>query len=212
MCVVDHIKERIPIAAFIGRAVPGVVDHVRCQVWVWIIAVQIGGGDEPLEALAVCGGCTVTLVHVAASNPARSGSHTDLLPGAIIAYHGSHCVCAVPVIVTGFQRVGFAYFISTVDGVVPVIVVVSRGSIPTAVLAFKRWVIPIVTGILPTDYHSIPSVACIPNLGSSNLRYIPLNCRGGVLGKFALLMGRNDWQIEMHGWVGVYVCHIVALC
>ncbi len=61
--------------------------------------VQVGGSDKPLVALDIGRRCTVSLVHIAAADPARPGRHADLVAGAVIAHHGAHGVRAVAVVV-----------------------------------------------------------------------------------------------------------------
>ena len=51
----------------------------------WDSAVQVGGGDEELEALGVGGRGAVALVHVAAADPLRAGGHADLVARAVVA-------------------------------------------------------------------------------------------------------------------------------
>ena len=91
-------------AALAGRATPAIVHHVRPQGRVGVLAVQVGGRDEELEALGVGGGRAVALVHVAAADPLRAGGHADLVARAVVARRRAGGVRAVAVVVAGGRR------------------------------------------------------------------------------------------------------------
>jgi hypothetical protein len=58
---------------------------VRAQGGVRILAVQVSGSDEELEALGVGGRGAVALVHIAAADPLRPGGHSDLVARPVVA-------------------------------------------------------------------------------------------------------------------------------
>jgi hypothetical protein len=50
-----------------------------------ILAVQVSGRDEELEALGVGGRSAVALIHIAAADPLRPGGYSDLVARAVVA-------------------------------------------------------------------------------------------------------------------------------
>ena len=72
-------------AALAGRAAPTIVYDVGAQRGVGVVAAEVGGRDEELEALGVSRGSAVALVHVAAADPLGAGGHADLVARAIVA-------------------------------------------------------------------------------------------------------------------------------
>ena len=87
------------------------------------------------------------LIHVAAADPGCAGCNTDLVAAAVIADHGAHGMGAVAVIVAWFGRVGATNATATVNAVVPVVIVIGRSTVPTAILVDQGRMIPIVTGV-----------------------------------------------------------------
>ena len=49
------------------------------------------------------------------------------------------------------------------NGVMPVVVVVGSSAIPTAILVDQGGMVPLVAGILPSNYHSLAAVTESPH-------------------------------------------------
>ena len=107
---------------------------MRSKSGVWIVSTQIGRGDHELEALGICSRSSVANVHITAADPFCPGGHANLIAGTIIAYDGSHSVGSMSVIVARSGRICTANSAAGMDGVEPVIVVIRRGSVPSAIL------------------------------------------------------------------------------
>ena len=193
-------QKAIGIAAFTGRATPRIIDHIRSQSGVRVTAINAGGGDEPLVALCIRGRCSRTTIHVPAANPACAGSHTNLVAAAIISHHGAHGVCAVTIVITGGGGIGPTGItgVAIMNGIVPVVVMISRGAIPTAILVNLSGMIPLIAGVLSTNDHPLTGIAKIPNLRRFNQTDIPFNC-------IRLYVRRtiHGWSVQGDAGVGV---------
>ena len=119
-------------AAFAGRATPAVVHHVRAQGGVGVVAVQVGGCDEELEALCVawreCRCPTSMLrqpIHFA------PGATPIWLPAPSSPDCRAGGVRAVALVIAGGSELLAARVAAAaVDGVVPVIVMVGGSAVP----------------------------------------------------------------------------------
>ena len=86
LSVVDDRLQLAPSgAALAGRATPTVIHHVGPKSGIGILAVQVSGCDEELEALAVGGRGADAHVHVAAADPLRPGGYPDLVARPVVA-------------------------------------------------------------------------------------------------------------------------------
>lgn len=86
LSVVDDRLQLAPSgAALAGRATPTVIHNVGPKSGIGILAVQISGRDEELEALAVGGRGADAYVHVAAADPLRPGGYSDLVARPVVA-------------------------------------------------------------------------------------------------------------------------------
>ncbi len=134
--IFDDSLERSPIAAFAGRTAPRVINDVRGQVGAGIRAVEIGRGDKPLETFAVGGGRAVALIHIPAANPFRPRGDANLVASVVVTEHRAHRMGTMPVVVARLGRIGRAIGIAGMDGVMPVVVMISVQAIPAAILIF----------------------------------------------------------------------------
>ena len=99
------------------------------------VAVYRVRRKEKFHALDVPGGCAIVLVHVAATDPLGAGRHSDLVTSTVVADRCANSVSAVTQIITGLGRVVTAGIAdAVVDGVMSVVIVVGRYSVPTTVM------------------------------------------------------------------------------
>jgi len=61
------------------------------------------------------------------------------------------------------------------NGIVPVVIMVGRGAVPTAIFSFECGVIPLATGILSAYHSPLTGVARCPNLGRVDFFDVPLD-------------------------------------
>ena len=132
---------------------------------------------EELHAFDVSRRCPVALVHVTATNPLCTGRHPDLVTHAIIAYRGACGMTTVKEIVARKRRIIPARITDTVvDGIVPVVVVISVDSIPTAVMRLERVMRPANTGIRTGNHNVLAGVPKGPNLWSMRVLNSRFDC------------------------------------
>jgi hypothetical protein len=115
------------------------------------------GCKEKFHALDVAGWCAVALVHVAATDPLRSGRHPDLITSAIIASRSPYRMSPVTIVVARFWRIvaaGVPY--AVVDGIMPVVIVIGVCSVPTTIVRLERVMRPANTGIGPGHGNFLP--------------------------------------------------------
>ncbi len=78
------------------------------------------------------------------------------------------------VIVAGFRGVWSADdATAAVDGIVPVVVMMGGGAVPSPVLVDQRRVVPIVAGVLSTDHNGLAGIAHSPNIGCADVADVP---------------------------------------
>src|SRR5207248_7612825 len=133
--VVNDRLQRAGRTSLARRTRPAVGDHVRPPGGIGVLPAQVGRRDEELEALGIGGRTPGPLVHVAAPDPLRTRSDTDLVPGAVVADRRAGRVTPVTVVVARRDGVCSAAAAAAVDRVVPVVVVVDGGAVPAAVVA-----------------------------------------------------------------------------
>ncbi len=125
----------------VNRAAVGIIDHIRAFARVGVVPGKIGGGDKKLEALDVSGRTAYAVIHITAGDPSGIRRHAHLVTHPVIADHGAGGVRAMSIIVTGNLQVvtaGIRVEINLgVDGVPPIVIVVSLGAVPTAVLFLR---------------------------------------------------------------------------
>ena len=113
---------------------------------------------EPFHALEVSGRCAVALIHVTTSDPFRAGRHPNLIAHAVIANRSPDRMRAMTVIVARKRRIIAAGISNAVvNGVMPVVVVIGRDSVPAAVLRLQRVVCPTLTSVSAANCNSLAS-------------------------------------------------------
>ncbi len=158
-----------------GRATPRIVDDVGRHRWVGVLVGEIGRRQEELVTLGVGRRRPVALVHVPAPDPAGARRHTDLIADTVVSDHRSHRVRPVAVIVAGLGRVGAADAAAGMNGIVPVVVVVTRR---TPVFPDQRRVIPEVARVLTGDDDPGAVDPHRPCFGRSDEGDVPLDSQG----------------------------------
>ena len=93
--VVDHRQQRVRRAPFGRGQFQELLITSGASAGSGFCAVQIRRGHEPLEALRVGRRRSVSLVHVAAADPAGAGRHPDPVDAPVVADHRAHRVGAV---------------------------------------------------------------------------------------------------------------------
>ena len=120
---------------------------------------------EPFHALEVSGRCAVALIHVTATDPFRAGRHPNLIAHAVIANCRPDRMRAMAVIVARERRIIAAGISNAVvNGVMPVVVVIGRDSIPAAVMRLQRVVCPALTSISAANRNSLASEPQRPDI------------------------------------------------
>ena len=120
---------------------------------------------KPFHALEVSGRCAVTLVHVTATDPLRSGRHADLVAHAVIANCGAYRMRAMTNVVARKRRIVAAWIAdAVVDGIMPVVIVIGRDSVPAAVVRLQRVMRPALAGISAANRNSLTPEAQRPHI------------------------------------------------
>ena len=118
---------------------------------------------EPFHTLDVSGRRAIPLVHVAATDPLSARRHPNLVTGSVVTSGGSDRVSAVPIIVARKRRIvaaGIAH--AVVNGIVPIVVVISGYSVPAAILRFESVMRPTLAGVSAGHGDPLPSEAQSP--------------------------------------------------
>ena len=130
---------------------------------------------KPFHATEVPCRCAVSLVHVTTTDPLRSGRHSDLIAHAVIANRRPDGMRAVANVVARKRRIIAAGISNAVvDGIVPVVIVIGRDSVPAPVVRLQRVVRPTLTSICAADRNSLaresqcPHIRCV---GVTNVRF-----------------------------------------
>ena len=147
------------------RVAPGVVDHVGGLAGIRVLPVEVGGGQDPLEALVdlhVIGDAGI--IEDLDGDPLSAGGHADLVPTPVVPHDGAHGVGAVIVAIVGGIWVG-------VREIEPIILVIP---IAAAILALQGGVGPVHAGIHVGHHHPAPGDAEIaPHLIGPHLGDVP---------------------------------------
>ena len=130
-------------------------------------------GDSRLAVIGL--GYVGLPLATAAADPPRRRGHADPIGVAIIAHHGAHGMRAVEVVVAREGRIGTTIAAAAMDGVVPVVVVIRRYSVPAAILLDQGRVMPLVAGVDSPDDNTLPPVTLSPYVGGADLDQIPLD-------------------------------------
>src|SRR6185436_12734129 len=93
-----------------------------------------------------------------------------------------------------------------VDRIVPVVIMISGGSIPATVMWFQRIVRPAHAGVLVAYYDSLPGEAQGPNWGSVHILHTPLDDRRFTRRDAKV---RNRWIFDpTSGSIGIHARHV----
>src|SRR5262245_11962288 len=145
------------------------VSDVRCLGRValaWVATHRVRRQEE-FHALDGVGICAPALVCETASDPFCAGRHPDPVAHAVVADHGTSSVAAVRMIVAWERRVVATRVADAVMyGVMPVVIVIGRLSVPAAVVRLKRVMGPANTSIDASNHNSLSGESQLPDLRS----------------------------------------------
>jgi hypothetical protein len=154
-------------ATFRSGATPGVSRYIRRQGGVAFVgrATERVRRQEKFHALDVSGRCAITLVHVTATDPLRTGSHSNLVGAAIVANCRANGVTSMEEIIARLRRIVPARVAHAVmDGVVPVKIVIGVCSVPTAVMRLESVMCPTNPGISSCNNNSLTAKSECPHV------------------------------------------------
>src|SRR5207249_1829434 len=164
----DSSLQRIDRTTFGRRAVPRINRDIGSFERVALPAAYRIRGKKPFHALEVSRRCTVTLVHVTATDPLGSGRYSDLIAQAVIANCRPHGMRAVANVIARERRIVAAGISeAVVNGVMPVVVVIGVLPVPTPVVRLECVVRPALTRISSADGYSLtpkterPHIRCV---------------------------------------------------
>ena len=144
---------------------PSVNGNVRSFKRIALAAAYRVRRKEPFHALEVSGRCAVALIHVTTTDPFREGRHPNLIAHVVIADRSPDRMRAMTVVVARKRRIIAAGISNAVvNGVMPVVVVIGRDSIPAAVLRLQRVVCPTLTSICAANCNSLASEPQRPDI------------------------------------------------
>ena len=155
-CGLQFVADRAP---FGSRTTPRIDGDVRRlgRIAVARRTIDRVRRKEELHALDVSGWCAVPLVHVTATNPLRSRRHSDLVASAVITDCSARGVRTMKEIVAWERRIVTARIPGTVvNGIVPIVIVIGRDSVPAAIVWFERVMCPANAGICTGNNDVLP--------------------------------------------------------
>jgi len=147
---------------------PGVSRYIRCLGRIAFVgrAAERVRRQEKFHALDVPGWCAIALVHVTATDPLRTGSHSNLVGAAIVANCRANGVTSMEEIVARLRRIIPAWVPHAVmNGIVPVLIVIRICSVPTAVVRLERVMCPTNPGISSCNNNSLAAKSERPDIG-----------------------------------------------
>src|SRR5262249_55728864 len=151
--------------AFGRQANPGVTGDIRCLGRIALATTDRVGRKEPFHTLDISGRCAVTLVHVAAADPFRAGSHSNLITHAVVTYYSAHGVATMATVIARERRIVMAWVANAVmDGVVPVVIVICVLSVPATVVRFECIMRPANTSVGAPHNNVLSSKSQCPDL------------------------------------------------
>ena len=161
----DSRLQRIDRTTFGRWAAPCVNCDIGSFSWIALTAANGIRCEEPFHAFEISGWRAVALSHVTTSDPFRFWRHADLVTHAVIAHCRSDRMRAMANVVARKRRI-IATGISNavVNGVMPVVVVIGRDSIPAAVLGLQRVVCPTLASICAANCNSLASEPQRPDI------------------------------------------------
>src|SRR4029077_2226382 len=161
----DSRLQRTHRATFRRWAAPCVNCDIGSPKRVALTAAYWIRGKEPFHAFEIPTWGAVALVHVTTTDPIRCWRHADLVTHAVIANCRPDRVRAMTVIIAWKSRIIAAWISNAVvNGVMPVVMVISRDSIPAAVLRLQRVVCPTLTSICAANCNSLASKPQRPHI------------------------------------------------
>ena len=144
---------------------PGVIRNIRCFRWVGIVAIDPRWSKKPLHALDITSRRAKICVHVTATDPLCARRHPDLVTLPVITDHSTSCMRPMAVVIARKRRIVSARITDAiVDGIVPVIIMISILSVPTAVMRLERIMSPALTRISVGDNNVLSGEAESPHL------------------------------------------------
>ena len=151
--------------------------NVRRLQWIPLTISYWVRREEPFHSLDVSGRCSVSLVHVTATDPLRSGRHADLVTRAVIAGCGADRMRAMANVVARKRRIIATWISNAVmNGVMPVVVVIGRHSIPPSVVRLQRIVCPTLASIRAANRNSLTSEPQRPDIRRVRVGDVRLDC------------------------------------
>ena len=94
---------------------------------------------------------------MSATDPLGAWRHSDLVTSTVVADRCANSVSTVTQIITGLGRVVAAGVAdAVVDGVMPIVIVISHYPVPAAVVRFKRVMRPTLTSIGARHHNILP--------------------------------------------------------
>jgi len=133
--------------------------------------------QEPFHALDVSCRRAVAHIHVAATDPLRTGRHPDLVAHAVIA---DRCACGVAamkeVVARKLRIIPARVADAVMNGVVPVVIVIGGYSVPAAIMRLKRVMRPANTGIGARNHNVLPGESQCPYLWRVRVTDARLDC------------------------------------
>jgi hypothetical protein len=146
-------------------AVPCVHRNIGSFQWVALAAADRIRRKKPFHAFEVSGRCSVTLVHVTATDPFCRRRHTDLVTHSIVANCGADRVRAMTNVVARESRIVSARISNAVvNGVMPVVIVIGVLSIPAAVVRLERIMRPALTSVSSRYRNALASESQRPHI------------------------------------------------
>ena len=155
--------------ALLGRTLPGVVSNIgsfgRVPI-AWIAAHRVRR-KEKFHALNASGrrGRVRWSIYHTAGDPLCAGRHPNLVASAVVADRHASGPATMEHVVARLRRVVAARIADAVmDGVMPVVIVIGRLSVPATILRFKGVMRPANTGIGAPNNNSLAGETEVPNL------------------------------------------------
>ena len=205
----DSGLQRIDGTTFRWRTAPRVIRNIGSFQWIALAAAYWIRRKEPFHALEISRRCAVTLIQVTATDPLCAGCHPNLVARAIVADRGAYGMRAMPIVIARKRRIVAAGIPdAVVNGVVPIVVVIGHGSIPTAVMRLDCVMSPAESGVGARDNYALTSEPEGPDRRRVRVSNARLNRRRLLRLRRC---GGNRIRLRQHifnGWIAFYSRHI----
>src|SRR6266496_4208845 len=148
-------------------------------------------------------------IHVTATDPLRTGRHSDLVTHAVVANHGASGVSSMAKVIARKRRIVAAGVADAVmDGVVPVVVVNGVYSVPAAVVRLERVMCPANARIGTGYNNSLPGKSQRPHLRRVCVIDARFDCFRAL--KIRRRLNGRTWprQVIMDMRIAFHSCHI----